>query len=184
MLQSTESNGRVHFVPLQTQDFPIASRTVQLKTSAGGSFTAVQIGQANGVRVQGREVVGILVTAAHCVVEEWEGAGMQIAPVEPFVGIEILAVPRVQTMLEDPISGNSVLLERPLALLIGYGNSVLPPSHPPLYRHSSWHLQATPSRSVPELWKEASGQGNRCAPQRRHSRLYICLCWHVWSTTV
>ena len=153
MLQSTESNGRVHFVPLQTQDFPIASRTVQLKTSAGGSFTAVQIGQANGVRVQGREVVGILVTAAHCVVEEWEGAGMQIAPVEPFVGIEILAVPRVQTMLEDPISGNSVLLERPLALLIGYGNSVLPPSHP-LWSNSlsplfSCALVGTPHYDLP-----------------------------------
>lgn len=127
---ATEPNGRVHFAPLQTQDFPIASRTIQLKTSAGGSFTAVQIGQVSGVRVKGREVVAALVTAAHCVLEEWEGAELQITPAEPFAGIEILTVPNVQTMVEDPISGNSVLLERPLALLIGYGSTALPPSRP------------------------------------------------------
>lgn len=89
----------------------------------------MQIGEG-GVRVGGRSVVAVLVTAAHCVLEDWEGAWMHILPVEPFECVEILAVPRVETVLEDPVSGYSVLLEHPLAMLIGYGDTALPPSHP------------------------------------------------------
>lgn len=122
---------------LQTQDYPLSSRTLQLQTTAGNTFTALQIAacQEGKVTVAGRVVTGVLVTAGHCVMEDWEGRWRQILPVQPYTAIEILAVPSVETVLEDPVSGLEITLNRPLALLLAYGTAPLPPSSPVWSHH-------------------------------------------------